>query len=204
MRVIRGLHNIRKLAKGSVLTIGVFDGVHRGHRAIIRKVTERASRSGLNSVVVTFDPHPLKVLRPGSNVPSLISLEHRIKLIKEFGVDILVILNFTKAFSRMRPERFIKDILIKSMTPELYATHVAYQLVKSGMPFRKAYRKIEDGIEDISPFDPHEIIKMSKHIGGTANLQSKVMKKELSGYKKDLLRETKNYNKIIFNFTNKK
>lgn len=97
-----------------------------------------------------------------------------------------------------------KDILIKSMTPELYTAHVTYQLVKDGVPFRKAYREIEDSIENISPFDPHEIIKMSKHIGGTANLQSKEMKKELSQYKKDLLRETKNYNKIIFNFTNKK
>lgn len=97
-----------------------------------------------------------------------------------------------------------KDVLIKSMTPELYATHTVYQLVKGGMPFREAYRKVEDSIENVSPFNPHEVLKMSKHIGGTANLQKELMKKELSRCRKDLLRETKGYNKLISNFTGKK
>ncbi len=97
-----------------------------------------------------------------------------------------------------------KDILIKAMTPELYTTHIAYQLVKDGVPFREAYRKIEDSIDNAPSFNPYEVLKMSKHIGGTANLQSKAMRKQLLGYRKNLLKETKNYNKIIFHFTNKK
>jgi len=97
-----------------------------------------------------------------------------------------------------------KDILIKAMTPELYTTHAAYQLVKDGVPFREAYRKIEDSIDNIPSFNPYEVIKLSKHIGGTANLQNKAMRKQLLGYRKNLLKETKSYNKIIFNFTNKK
>ena len=97
-----------------------------------------------------------------------------------------------------------KDILIKSMTPELYATHVVYELVKDGVSFREAYKEVEDKIDNLPSFNPYEVLKMSKHIGGTANLQNVVMKKELTRYKKDLLKETKNYNKIIFNFRNKK
>lgn len=97
-----------------------------------------------------------------------------------------------------------KEILIKSMTPELYTVHVAYQMVKDGTPFREAYRKIEDSIGDILPFNPHEVLRMSKHIGGTANLRNGLIKKDLVKHRRDFLRETKNYDKIIFNFRNKK
>lgn len=97
-----------------------------------------------------------------------------------------------------------EDVLIKSMTPELYRTHMVYQLVEQGIPFREAYKKIDNKTDKFPSFDPHEVLKMSKHIGGTANLQNKVIKKDLSRYKKNLLKETKNYNKIIFNFRNKK
>jgi argininosuccinate lyase len=97
-----------------------------------------------------------------------------------------------------------KDILLKSMTPDLYATHVAYQMVKEGVTFRDAYKKIDDILDNLPSFDPQEVLKMSKHIGGTANLQNGIMKNELAKYKKILLKETKNYNKIIFNFKNKK
>ncbi|MDO8583292.1 MAG: argininosuccinate lyase [bacterium] len=97
-----------------------------------------------------------------------------------------------------------KDVLTKSMTPELYATHTAYQLVKNGMPFREAYRKIENSLDDLEPVNPSEVLKMSRHIGGTANLQNKAMKKDLLKYKKDFLRESKNYEKIISNFTKRK
>lgn len=96
-----------------------------------------------------------------------------------------------------------KDVLIRSMTPELYTVHTAYQMVGDGVPFREAYRKIEDSLGDIPPFDPHEVIKMSKHIGGTANLQSKTIRKEISKSKKIFLKESRDYSKVISNFTGK-
>lgn len=97
-----------------------------------------------------------------------------------------------------------KDILVKSMTPELYATHMTYQLVKDGVSFREAYKRTENNINNLPSFDSYEVLKMSKHIGGTANLQNGAMKKELARHKKILLKETKNYNKMVFNFKNKK
>ncbi|MCX5686311.1 MAG: bifunctional riboflavin kinase/FAD synthetase [Candidatus Omnitrophica bacterium] len=114
MRVIRGLKNLRPI-KNSSVTIGVFDGVHIGHRKIIRKVVRAAKRRGIPSVVLTFDPHPLKVLGAKSRTPSLISLKHRMKLIEELGVDNLVVLNFTRSFSRIPAQNFVRDILVKKI-----------------------------------------------------------------------------------------
>jgi riboflavin kinase/FMN adenylyltransferase len=115
MTVIWGLRDIKKRIRDSVITIGVFDGVHVGHRLIIRKVVERARQLNFKSVVVTFDPHPLKVLDRTVKVPSLISLKHRIGMIKALGVDYVVVIKFTRSFSRISPERFIKNVLIDKL-----------------------------------------------------------------------------------------
>ena len=121
MKIIRGLKALEDCIKGSAVTIGVFDGLHIGHTAIIKKVVASARKAYHSSVVVTFDPHPLKVLRPDCKVPSLISLKHRIKLIKELGVNILVIVKFSRSFSNMSPEKFIKNILVDKLhAKEIY------------------------------------------------------------------------------------
>lgn len=122
MKIVRGLRGIKKLAKrSSVVTIGVFDGLHIGHKEIIEMVVKRAKKLNLKSVVLTFDPHPLKVLHSTSWIPSLLSLNHRIKLIEELGVDFLAVLNFTKTISNLSPEKFVKDILISKIgVKEIY------------------------------------------------------------------------------------
>lgn len=96
----------------SIVTIGVFDGVHIGHRAVISRVLKRAKALKTMSIVVTFDPHPMKVLKSNHLVPSLISLKHRESLIKELGVDKVVVMAFDKKMAQMPPEKFIKNILI--------------------------------------------------------------------------------------------
>lgn len=106
------------MSKHSVVTIGVFDGVHIGHKAVIKKVAMRAKALGANSAVVTFDPHPLKVLSPRHFIPSLISLKHRIKLIKELGIDKVLVMKFDKRMAGMPPAKFIKDIIIKKLNAE--------------------------------------------------------------------------------------
>ncbi len=112
MRIIRGLRNLKHPIRRSVVTIGMFDGVHIGHRKIIDNVVACAENKKLESVIVTFDPHPSRVVSPSENVPSLISLEHRLDIFKRLGVDTAVVINFAKPFARMSPQNFVKKILI--------------------------------------------------------------------------------------------
>lgn len=115
MRIIRGLSNLKTPIRRSAVTVGVFDGVHVGHRKIIGKVVARARAYGLESVVVTFDPHPLAVLGTGRKAPSLISLDHRLDLMKGLGVDTAVVISFAKSFAAMSAERFVGEVLVGSL-----------------------------------------------------------------------------------------
>lgn len=112
MKILRGLGSLRLAQQSSVVTIGVFDGVHVGHGAVIRKAIARAKILGLESVVITFDPNPAKVLSSSSKAPSLISLEHRIRLIDSMSPDYVAVLKFTKTLASFSPEAFAKNILL--------------------------------------------------------------------------------------------
>jgi riboflavin kinase/FMN adenylyltransferase len=99
----------------AVVTIGVFDGVHRGHQAIIGQAVRRAAELGVQSVVVTFDPHPAEVVRPGSHPPVLTSSRRKADLIESLGVDGLCVLPFTGEFSRLEPAEFVHDVLVEHL-----------------------------------------------------------------------------------------
>ncbi|GAA3237804.1 bifunctional riboflavin kinase/FAD synthetase [Actinocorallia longicatena] len=96
----------------SVVTIGVFDGVHRGHQRVIRRAAELASELGLPSVVITFDPHPDEVVRPGSHPPLLGSAKRRAELLSEQGADAVMVLPFTLALSKVGPDEFVQSVLV--------------------------------------------------------------------------------------------
>lgn len=101
--------------KRSVVTIGVFDGVHLGHRAVIKKAVDRAKNTGAVSIVLTFDPHPLKVLVGRSLVPSIMSLKHRVNTIKALGADKVIVMKFDKRLSGMEPDMFINNVIRKRL-----------------------------------------------------------------------------------------
>lgn len=111
MKIIRGIQAVPNVPSGSAVTVGVFDGVHLGHRKVIGETVRLARRKRLTSIVVTFDPHPVRVLRRSFAAPSILSLEHRIRLIAELGVDMLVVMRFTKALSRMSAGAFVRRVL---------------------------------------------------------------------------------------------
>jgi len=104
MKIVYGISNIKKYL-GAVVALGVFDGMHCGHRRILKETVTQARKIKGHSVVVTFWPHPQKEA-------SLYSLSHRLKLIAELGVDICIVINFNPAFSRTRPEDFVKGVLV--------------------------------------------------------------------------------------------
>ncbi|MFD3457671.1 bifunctional riboflavin kinase/FAD synthetase [Streptomyces sp. NPDC058691] len=111
----RGLEDVPGDWGRSVVTIGSYDGVHRGHQLIIGRAVERARELGAASVVVTFDPHPSEVVRPGSHPPLLAAHHRRAELMAELGVDALLILPFTAEFSRLSPGDFIRTVLVEAL-----------------------------------------------------------------------------------------
>lgn len=99
----------------SVATIGVFDGVHRGHQRVIRRAVERGRAAGLPVVVVTFQPHPVEVLRPGNHPDLLVTPKHKAQLLAALGVDGVLVLAFNLEFSRLGPDEFVQSTLVDAV-----------------------------------------------------------------------------------------
>jgi riboflavin kinase / FMN adenylyltransferase len=99
----------------SVITIGVFDGVHRGHQRIVQRAAELGAELGLPVVAITFDPHPDEVIRPGSHPPFLCSARRRAELLAGLGVDAVCVLPFTLDFSLIDPDEFVRTVLVEKL-----------------------------------------------------------------------------------------
>jgi len=108
---VKKIYNLSKIGKLAA-TIGIFDGVHSGHQEILKELVSDSHRLKTKSLVITFSPHPRKILNPGSMIPFLTSLEHRFRLIENLGVDFFHVIRFTKSLSRMEPDEFVKKVLI--------------------------------------------------------------------------------------------
>ncbi len=108
----RGLEAIPTGWGRSVVTVGVFDGVHRGHQTLINRTVERARARGLPSVLITFDPHPAELIRPGSHPARLTSLRRRADLVAELGIDAFCVLPFTPELQRMEAAAFAHEVLV--------------------------------------------------------------------------------------------
>ncbi|HZD18784.1 MAG TPA: bifunctional riboflavin kinase/FAD synthetase [Actinomycetota bacterium] len=112
------LHGIEALPAGAgrtVVTVGFFDGVHLGHRAVLERTVAAAGERGLPSVAVTFDRHPREILTPGEEPRLLTTVERKAKLIADIGIDVLVVLAFTREFSRWPADRFVADVLVDGL-----------------------------------------------------------------------------------------
>lgn len=103
----------------TAVTIGFFDGVHLGHRAVFDRTVEAARERGLVPVVVTFDRHPREVLTPGSEPRLLTTVERKAALVAEAGIEVLVVLEFTPEFSRWPAEEFVRRILVEGLHAQL-------------------------------------------------------------------------------------
>ena len=115
MEVRRALASLPLPDGGTVATIGFFDGVHRGHAAVFRRTVEAAANRGLVPVAVTFDRHPRAILTPGNEPALLTTLERKTALIRDLGVGVLVVLEFSDAFSRWPPREFVDRVLVEGL-----------------------------------------------------------------------------------------
>ena len=98
--------------RGTVVTVGTFDGVHVGHQEILQQIGHRARALDAASVLLTFDPHPLRVVRPDHAPPLLMTSNEKKEILAQFDLDYVAFVTFTTEFSRTSPERFVEEILV--------------------------------------------------------------------------------------------
>ncbi|MEA2580678.1 MAG: riboflavin kinase / adenylyltransferase [Actinomycetota bacterium] len=119
MQILRGLVELPLPDQPCVVTVGFFDGVHRGHQAVLARTVEEARLRGVPSVAVTFDRHPREILNPGAEPRLLTTVERRAQLIERTGIDTLVVLAFDRDFSLVPAQDFVADVLVGG----LHAVH---------------------------------------------------------------------------------
>jgi riboflavin kinase/FMN adenylyltransferase len=115
MEIIFGIDHLREPFFNPVVTLGNFDGVHVGHQRIFEKLKEEARKTSGETVVITFEPHPLKVLFPGSFLALLTPFEKKMMLIERSGIDKVLCIQFSLAFAEISPTEFVKDILVEKV-----------------------------------------------------------------------------------------
>ncbi|WP_340610426.1 bifunctional riboflavin kinase/FAD synthetase [Xenorhabdus bharatensis] len=115
MELIRGIHNIRARHHGCVLTIGNFDGVHRGHQALLKHLKQEGLRLGLPTMVMIFEPQPLEVFVADKAPARLTRLRDKIKYLSRYGVDYLLCVKFDRNFAANSPEAFVSRLLVEKL-----------------------------------------------------------------------------------------
>jgi len=124
MQVFRKLEEVPADFGPSLLSVGNFDGVHRAHRHVIREIVGRARQQGAKAVAVTFEPHPVRILRPDSGLKLITPTPEKLRLLEETGLDAVLLLPFTRDLSLMTPHQFALDILKKKL--EAREVHEGY------------------------------------------------------------------------------
>ncbi|MBV9266556.1 MAG: riboflavin biosynthesis protein RibF [Acidobacteriaceae bacterium] len=135
VKVFRSAAEAREHFAPAVVAIGNFDGVHVGHRALLRAAAERAAADGFVPSVLTFDPHPATVVAPERKPEMVCSLDERLRLLGQAGASQILVLPFTLELSRLSPEEFVSAILVNSMKT---------RAVMVGDGFRFGYRQAGD------------------------------------------------------------
>ena len=133
MQLIRGVNNLQSIASGCVLSIGNFDGVHKGHSVVIKKLAEKGQLLGLPVVVMVFEPQPLEFFLKDNAPSRLTRLREKIIHFKDLPVDNLLIVNFNQRFADLDPTYFIQEILVRRL-------NVKYLVVGDDFHFGKARR----------------------------------------------------------------
>ena len=153
MKVYNSIEDF-SLNSNVVLTIGTFDGVHLGHQSIINSLNRKASLINGESVLLTFDPHPRHVLFPNDHGLKLLNtIEERVELLRNYGLNNLIIQTFTSEFSRIRPENFIRDVVYNKLSVHTLVVGYDHHFGKN----REGSFKELQSLSELYGFDLEEI-----------------------------------------------
>ena len=157
----------------TVVTVGTFDGVHERHRALIEAVVGKAKERDARSVVVTFDPHPRAIISPKrESIKLLTSLEERAEILASFGIDILLVIPFTRDFSLLSSEEFVKDIIYQKVG-------ICEFVIGYDHHFGKNRSGTIETLEKLAPELYFEVQVISKREMGDTTISSTVVRREL-------------------------
>ena len=169
MDVYRTIEEIPVLPN-SVVTIGTFDGCHRGHQEIIKKVNSFAQFNGNPSVLITFDPHPRHILQSKDKLPLLMHIDKKLEIMKTLNLDNVLVIPFNKKFSHIKAEDFLSNIVVKHFNPSIvvvgYDHHFGFE--REGSPrFLSEFGK-DNGItvDIVAPISDEKVNISSTHIRG--------------------------------------
>ena len=167
MEIFRELDKIPQF-KDSVVTIGTFDGCHRGHQDIIKKVIYNSEINGSNSILVTFEPHPRHVLQPEVKLPILMHIDRKLDFLKSFNLNATVVIPFDEEFSKMTANDFLKNIILKQLNASKvivgYDHHFGFK--RDGSPdfLKDESTNSNFEVEIVDPISDQEMIISSTHI----------------------------------------
>ena len=131
MQLIENLDDIELPFKNAVVTIGNFDGVHIGHQALFHEVIERADAIGGTSIAMTFEPHPIRVIKQNGNPPLITLYDQKVELIEKSGIDVLIVVPFTMEFAAITAKEYVLDILIKRIGAKVIVVGQDYTFGKN-------------------------------------------------------------------------
>ncbi len=112
MELIEGIEKVKHPYKNAVVTIGNFDGVHKGHQALINEIVKKAAAIDGTAIALTFEPHPIRVLKKNNHPPLITRYDQKVELLSQSGLDVLICIPFTREFASITAKEFIEDILV--------------------------------------------------------------------------------------------
>ena len=167
MDVYRTLNTIPNIPD-SVVTIGTFDGCHRGHQEIIKKVKSVAELKRAKSVLITFDPHPRHVLDSGAKLPLLMHIEKKLDILNSLHLDMVLVIPFDKEFSKIKAADFLTDIVVKKFHPSYfivgYNHHFGFEREGSPQFLKNFAEKNGFSVDIIEPVSDETVNISSTHI----------------------------------------
>ncbi|BBD09521.1 bifunctional riboflavin kinase/FAD synthetase [Desulfovibrio ferrophilus] len=168
MIVVRNLDELQDALRGACVTIGNFDGVHKGHQKLLSRTREKALACSAESVAVTFDPHPMSVLASGHAPPFITLIDQKLELISAQGVELCVVLEFTREMGALEPEEFVRRYLVDALNMKHMVIGYDYAFGKGRKGnyelLTELGRKFDYSVERVGPFMLEDAVVSSTRI----------------------------------------